>query len=180
MRTKMRLKLLAAGRPTAISPAGFESPKARPPATHSQPCPSRSVSNLHQPARRYPGTIQPATRDQQGVDHATRKHLSAFVHRERIVRPAQTAYPAQRVTFQMKKLQIRKSQVFPTQIKARMVSRQPQRASDWAAIQARGVLPKRQSKANSLVMRRKNSHRDDGRFVAVPKWTTTFRMLSGC
>jgi hypothetical protein len=37
MRTKMRLKLLAAGRPTAISPAGFESPKARPPATRSHP-----------------------------------------------------------------------------------------------------------------------------------------------
>jgi hypothetical protein len=35
MRTKMRLKLLAAGKPTATSPAGFESPKARPPATHS-------------------------------------------------------------------------------------------------------------------------------------------------
>jgi hypothetical protein len=49
MRTKMRLKLLAAGRPTAISPAGFESPKARPPATHSQPCPSRSVSRLARP-----------------------------------------------------------------------------------------------------------------------------------
>jgi len=61
MRTKMRLKLLAAGTPTATSPDGAD------PARPGRPrrttlCPSRSVSNLTEQAQRHPAHNSTATR----------------------------------------------------------------------------------------------------------------------